>query len=200
MPTDFAACLVAQFAHRSVVGSEPVGDDRLDLTMALQGSAHEPQSRRFISGFGDVAFQKLALVIHCAPHVVHLAVDFHINLIEVPPPVAEAPNPADPRSADIGGEHQAEPVPLQTNGFVTDIYPTLEQKILNVPRREREANGHHDYKADDLGRRVKIPEHIGGLAGTGHAPLHSQRRSIASGAILLTLPFGLLQRKARLMS
>lgn len=45
-----------------------------------------------------------------------------------------------------------------------------------------------------------LAEHIGGLAGTRHAPLHSQRRSIASGAILLTLPFGLLQRKARLMS
>ena len=52
-----------------------IGDDSFGLAMALQGLAHEPQSRSFIAGFGDVAFQQLALVIHCAPQVVHLAVD-----------------------------------------------------------------------------------------------------------------------------
>jgi hypothetical protein len=73
---------------------------------------------------------------------------------------------------------------------VTDIDAALEQKILKVPQREREADVHHDYKADDLGRGVKIPEPIGGLTDMGDAPLYSQRRSSASDAILLTLPSG----------
>jgi hypothetical protein len=122
-PSDFAACLVTQFAHRGRIGFRAVGDDRLGLAVALQRFAHEPQSCRFIAGFGDVAFQHLTLVIYSAPEVVRLAVDLYVDLIEVPPPVAESPHAADQPLADVGGEHRAEPVPPQMNSLVANVYP-----------------------------------------------------------------------------
>ncbi len=143
-PSDFAACLVTQFAHRGRIGFRAVGDDRLGLAVALQRFAQEPQSCRFIAGFGDVAFQHLTLVIYSAPEVVRLAVDLYVDLIEVPPPVAESPHAADQPLADVGGEHRAEPVPPKPHRLVADVDAALEQQILDVAQRQRVADLHHN--------------------------------------------------------
>lgn len=117
---------------------------------------------------GDVACEYLTLVIYSAPPLVHVAVDLRINRIKMTSPMPNALHPADPLAPDISSEHRAEPVPPRPHGFVTDIYAALEEQILEVPQREREADVRHDPKADDLRRRVKIPERISGLTGTGH--------------------------------
>jgi hypothetical protein len=153
-PSDFAACLVTQFAHRGRIGFRAVGDDRLGLAVALQRFAHEPQSCRFIAGFGDVAFQHLTLVIHCAPQVVRLAVDLYVDLIEVPPPVAESPHAAD-QPLDVSSEHRPEPVPPKTNSLVANVDPALEHEVLDVTQRKREANIHHHYEALTSGEEWK---------------------------------------------
>ncbi len=160
MASHLAAMFVAEFAHGSGVRSKPVGDDGFSATLALQRLAPEAQSLRFIAGFGDKALQHLALVIHGAPEVMHLAVDLHVDLIEMPPPVPEAFHPADPLAPDIGSEHRAEPVPPQPHGLVADIDAAFEQEVFDVPQREREPHVHHHHKADHLGRGVEIPERI----------------------------------------
>lgn len=167
-PSDFAACLVTQFAHRGRIGFRAVGDDRLGLAVALQRFAHEPQSRRFIAGFGNIAFQHLAFVIHCAPQVVHLAVDLYVDLIEVPPPVAEAPHAADPLAPDVCREQRPEPVPPEPHRFMADIDPALEQEIFHVPQAQRKPDIQHYHQPDDLRRGVKVPERISGFAWARH--------------------------------
>jgi len=42
VPTDLAARLIAQLAHRGRVGFQPVRDERLGPAVALQGLAQEP--------------------------------------------------------------------------------------------------------------------------------------------------------------
>ena len=52
--------------------------------------------------------------------------------------------------SDLGCEQRAKAVP-PANGFVADIYASLEQKIFDVAQGERETNVHHDREADALG-------------------------------------------------
>ena len=73
-------------------------------------------------------------MIHSPPEIVHLAVDLHVDLIEVPLPVAKAAHTADPLPTNIRGEHRAEPVPPLPDGLVTDVDPAFEQQILYVPQ------------------------------------------------------------------
>ena len=126
VPTDLAAGLIPELAHRGRIGFQAVGDDRLCPAMTFQSLAHEPQSGGFIAGFGDIALKHLTLVIHGAPEVMHLAVDLHVDLVEVPAPMPEALHTANPLTPDICGKQRTEPVPPKANGFVTDIYAAFE--------------------------------------------------------------------------
>jgi len=56
---------------------------------------------------------------------VHLAVDLHVNLVEVPPPVCAAPHAVNALASDFRGEHGAEPVPPEPDGFVANVDPPL---------------------------------------------------------------------------
>ena len=80
----------------------------------------------------DEALQDLALLIHCSPEVVHLAVDLYVHFIEVPAPLAEASHADDLLTADVGSKQRAKPVPPVPHGFVADVDPALEQQILYV--------------------------------------------------------------------
>ena len=82
----FTAVRIAQLAHHSRIGPEPVRHDFLGLAMTLQDLLEESQSRRFVTLFGDVAFQNLALVINRS---LQLSVDLHEDLVDVPAPVFE---------------------------------------------------------------------------------------------------------------
>ena len=89
-----------------------------------------------VAGGGDDKFQHLVLVIGGAPEVAHLAIDFHVDLVEAPPPVGVAPHPVDPLLADLGGEHRAEPVPPKPHRLLADVDATLEQQVLDVAQRQ----------------------------------------------------------------
>jgi hypothetical protein len=63
---------------------------------------------------------RLTLVIYRAPQVVHLSIDLHEHLVEVPSPPAGS-HPLDPAFPDPGGEHRAEPVLSVPDRFVTGV-------------------------------------------------------------------------------
>ena len=62
-------------------------------------------------GFRDKVLKALTLMIYHMSQVVHLAVDLHADLIEVPAPMSNAPHPAHPLPAEVSGEHRTEAVP-----------------------------------------------------------------------------------------
>src|SRR5437870_4500028 len=73
-------------------------------------------------------------------------------------PTAPMPEPAHPAYAlpsDVTGEHRSEPVPPVPDRLMADVDPALEQQVLDVPQRQREANVHHDHDANDLWRRIE---------------------------------------------
>ncbi len=82
------------------------------------------------------------------PKVMRLSVDLHKHLIEVPAPLSVALYPADPIAFDVGREHRAEPIPPKPHGLMTNVDPSLEQQILNVPQAKREPDVHHYDKTD----------------------------------------------------
>lgn len=120
--------------------------------MATKCPLHEGESGRFIAGFGDVALEDFALVIDGPPDVDHLAVQFDVDLVEVPPPVADASHGLHPLALDVGRKHRPEPVPPEPDGLMAKVDPSFEQQILKVPQRQREPHVHHHDQADDLGR------------------------------------------------
>ena len=52
--------------------------------MALQCLLHEDQCGCLVTSFGHKAFEYVAFVIHRAPQVVHLVINLHVDLIEMP--------------------------------------------------------------------------------------------------------------------
>ena len=65
-----------------------------------------------------------------------------------------------PPLADRRGEHRTEPVPPEPHRLVTDIDPTFEQQILDLPQRQGIADVHQHRETDHLGRAVEIAERI----------------------------------------
>ena len=62
---------------------------------------------------------------------------------------------------DLSSENRPEPVPPEPHRLVGDIDPALVKQILYIPQRKRVAKVHHNRQADDLGRRLEIPENAG---------------------------------------
>jgi hypothetical protein len=56
---------------------------------------------------------------------VHLAIDLHVDLVEVPPPWGVGPHAVDAFFPDLGREDWPEAVPPKPDGFVTDIDSAL---------------------------------------------------------------------------
>lgn len=57
--------------------------------VALERPLHEGELCLFASGLGDETFEHFTLVVDGATQVMHPAIDIHIQLIEVPHPMAE---------------------------------------------------------------------------------------------------------------
>ena len=76
-------------------------------------------------------FKHLAFVIHGAPQIVHLSVDPHEYLVQVPSPLRKQPM-MNPPLPDLCREHRTEPVPPETHRLVADVDATLEQEILDL--------------------------------------------------------------------
>ena len=85
-------------------------------------------------------------------NVAHLGVDTDVDFVEMPAPVGVGPHVMNALSADLGGEHRAEPVPPKPHRLVADVDAALEQQVLDVAQRQRVADVHHHHQPDDLGR------------------------------------------------
>jgi hypothetical protein len=92
-----------------------------------------------------------ALVLERSPEVDYFVTELHVHLVQVPPPVPEAPHAADPLTAYVAREHGSEPVPPQPDRLMADVDAALEQQVLYVPQGEREPHVHHHHEPDHLG-------------------------------------------------
>ena len=118
--------------------------------MALERLLDEAQRRGLVPRLGDIRFQHFPLMIDGPPEVVHLAVDLHVDLVEMPFPVGVLAHPLDPLPADLGGEHWTEPVPPQPDRLMADIDPALVQQVLDVAQGQRELDVHYDDQPGHL--------------------------------------------------
>ena len=73
-------------------------------------------------------------VIDGAPEVVHLAVDLHVNLIEMPSPLTNAAHGTDPLPSYVACEQWTEPVPPEPNRLMAKIDASLKQQVFHIPQ------------------------------------------------------------------
>jgi hypothetical protein len=126
-PTCLLSLGVADLFHRRAVGPQPVGDDDLRAAIALHRFLDELQRRGLVTGLGDEGFQHFAFVIHRPPQVVELAIDLHVDLVQVPAPLSDLAHLRAALPADLRGEHRTEPVPPVAHRLVAEVDPALEQ-------------------------------------------------------------------------
>jgi hypothetical protein len=84
-----------------------------------------------------------------------------VILVEMPAPMTEMTHCLDPAAPDLCCENLPEPIPLEPNGLVGNVDPTLVQQVLDVPERERIADIQHHRQADDLGARLEVAKDTG---------------------------------------
>jgi hypothetical protein len=90
-------------------------------------------------GLGDDAFRHFAFVIDSAPEVVCHPVDLHVDLVQVPLPVAMGAHSLDALAPDLPQQTSGQTCSTKTHGFVAAVDATLVQQILNIAKRQREA-------------------------------------------------------------
>ena len=49
--------------------------------------------------------------------------------------MTEAAHPVHSLAANVGSEHQAEPVPPMLHRLVAEVDPAFEEQVVNVPQR-----------------------------------------------------------------
>jgi hypothetical protein len=111
-----------------------------------------------IADLGDDAFQHLAFVIDSPPEVVRHPVDLHVDLVQVPLPVAMRAHRLDTLTPDLGGEHRTKPIPPLAISLMADLDAAFVQEILHITERQREPDVQHHCEADDLRARLEIAE------------------------------------------
>lgn len=102
------------------------------------------------------------------PEADHVAIQFHVHLVEVPPPVPEDARPADPPAADVAGGYRTEPVLVMTYRLIAYVGPAFEQQVIDVAQRQRKPHVHQHNQPDDRRRRVEATERTGRFARAGH--------------------------------
>ena len=83
----------------------------------------------------------------------HLTIDLHEDLVQVPAPLRQGPQSSRSLLPDLRGEHRTEPIPPEPHRLMADIDPSFMKQILNVPQRRRKSDIHHHREADHLGAR-----------------------------------------------
>jgi hypothetical protein len=71
-----------------------------------------------------------------------LPINLHEHLVAVPAPVTD---PAYARNAlplNFRGEQRAKPVPPEPHCLVANVGSTFEQKVFDIPKRQREPHLH----------------------------------------------------------
>jgi hypothetical protein len=82
---------------------------------------------------------------------VPLLVEFHVNLVQVPPPLGTGTQILDAVLTDFSGKFRAKSVPPKPDGFVAHVDATFVQKVFDILQRMRKPNVKHYCKADDFG-------------------------------------------------
>ena len=103
--------------------------------MPLERLLHKSQGCGFIAGSRHIAFEKLAFMVDGPPKIDHLTLQLPVHLIKMSFPMSEAPHPANSLPIDLCSEQRSEPVPPEAHGSMTQVDPTLEQQILDIPQR-----------------------------------------------------------------
>ena len=150
MATDLLAVDISNVFHGSAVGSQAIRHDRARCPVALHRFSQELKCCRFVSSFGDVAFQNFAFMIDRSPKVVGHTINLHVDLIDMPTPLRDLTKSLRSPLPDLAGKHRSEPVPPIPNCLVADFNAALVKEILNVSKRERETDIHHHREADYL--------------------------------------------------
>jgi hypothetical protein len=91
---------------------------------------------------------------------VHLAVDFDVDLVEMPLAAGLGAHVLDPLPADLAGEHRAESISPKTDRLVADVDAAHEQQVLDVSRGQRVSGVHHHGQPDHLRRGVKVAKRV----------------------------------------
>ena len=63
--------------------------------------------------------------------------------------------------AELSSEHRTEPLPPEPHGLMADIHAPLMKQVLDVVKRKREPDLHHDGQADNFGPAAKALERVG---------------------------------------
>ena len=85
-------------------------------------------------------------MIYRAPAGMHLAVDLHVDLINILTPLPETPHPAHPLAPDVSREQRTEPVPPQPHRLMAHIDAPLKKQIFDIPQAEREPHVEHHHE------------------------------------------------------
>ena len=126
---------VAEVLHGGLVGPQTVRRYGFYPAVPLHQLLHEGESGGLIPGLAGKGFQHLALLVHGSPEVVHLPIDLHVDLVEMPSPVGEGAHVLDPLATDLGGEHRTEAVPPEPHRLVADVDAALGQQVFHIPER-----------------------------------------------------------------
>jgi hypothetical protein len=116
--------------------------------------------RSLVFGLAGEGFQHFAFVIDGPPKIVHLAVDLHEDLIQMPSPMGVSAHAVNSLTPNFGGEDRAETVPPEPDSFMADVDPTFGEKVFHIKQRQGVLEVHHNHEADDLGRAVEIAERV----------------------------------------
>lgn len=125
---------VSNLIHSCAVRAKSIGHDFLRVAVPLHRFLQEFQRRSLVSGFGDIGFQHLALVVDCAPQVMGLAVYLHKHLIQVPAPLRDLAKLLRSTLLDLLRHHRAKPVPPKSDRLVCDIDTSLVKQVFHIPK------------------------------------------------------------------
>ena len=90
------------------VGTQTVGDDGVCAAVVFHRVLDESEGRGFVSRLRDEGFQHTIFAVDSTLQVAHLAIDFHVDLIQASLPVRELAHVRDPFPAGFSRKHRTE--------------------------------------------------------------------------------------------
>lgn len=90
-------------------------------------------------------------MINGPPQVMSLAVDLHKDLVQVPLLLWNLPHVTRAANTDLSGKHRPEAINPVPHTLVADVDAALMKQVLDIAKRERKPDIHHDRELDDLG-------------------------------------------------
>lgn len=125
------------------------------------------------------------------PKGVPLAIDLHEHLIQMQSPLQQGSRLLAAFLANLGCRRRAAPVPPQTNGLMANVNAALVKQVLDISKRKREANVHHDCQTKDFRAGSKVPDWT---AFGRYLPLWGGSERLKSICLIGPLREGLLMR------